>query len=74
MKDKSYGNTTNSTDIKAFSRFDLIISSQVTENLQFHFVVRNLLNRKNYIPGAWGTDYGFRDETLNGSVQLEYTF
>ena len=73
--DTTYANQNGTSRyIKNYSKFDITVSLQPAESFEYGLVIRNITNRKNYIPGTFENSYGIFDEELNASLRAGLKF
>lgn len=69
-RDTTYENKNGTSRyLKNYSRLDITVSVQPTDIFECGLVVRNLVNRKNHVPGTYESSYGILDEELNASLR-----
>ncbi len=59
-------------DLPTYWRMDLNISKAIDENAEVTFDIRNLLNRKNYIPSLYGAEDGYEEPGISVLLRAGY--
>ncbi len=72
MKESGYDRMNNPDDLPVYWRMDLDINKSVNEKFDIHLNIRNLTNRKNYVPGIWGNENGIEEPGISTLLRVNY--
>ncbi len=72
VKDTNESEDTEPDDLPAYYRMDLNLSKIVADRVDIYFDIRNLLNRKNYVPSVYGKDGGFLEPGISVMLRAGY--
>lgn len=74
MKETHYNTNADPEDLPLYWRINLNIRKAVAEKAEFILDIRNMLNRKNYIPSPYGEKGGYEEPGISVLLRAEYTF
>lgn len=61
-------------DLPVYWRTDLGVSRLMTDKTEFRLNIRNLQNRRNYVPSLWGAEGGVEEPGISVSLGVRHTF
>jgi outer membrane receptor protein involved in Fe transport len=62
----------NPKKLPVYHRMDLNISKIIAQKLEIFLEIKNITNRKNYMPSVWGQEGGIQEPGIGGMMRVSY--
>ncbi len=72
MKETHYNSDSDPEDLPLYWRMNLNIAKSIGEKAEFIIDIRNMLNRKNYIPSPYGAKGGYEEPGISVLLRASY--